>query len=149
MSAFTASGTAGNLLTLQSSSSGSQFTLSKSSGTVLVGYLSIQDSNAIGGAQWRAGTTSTFVSNVTGWLLLGPLTQVRARINSSGVLFVPTFNQLDEVSKSINSVDNNALYSNLFDETQSLDYNGIPVAQRKTADGKLLVSGYFDEITLQ
>ena len=149
VSAFTASGTAGNLLTLQSSSSGSQFTLSKSSGTVLVGYLSIQDSNAIGGAQWRAGTTSTFVSNVTGWLLLGPLTQVRARINSSGVLFVPTFNQLDEVSKSINSVDNNALYSNLFDETQSLDYNGIPVAQRKTADGKLLVSGYFDEITLQ
>lgn len=149
VSAFTASGTAGNLLTLQSSSAGTQFNISKSSGTVQVGYLSIKDSNATGGANWRAGTTSTFVSNVTGWLLLDPPTQVRARINSSGILFVPNFNQLDEVSKSVNSVDNNALYSNLFDETQSLDYNGIPVAQRKTADGKLLVSGYFDETTLQ
>jgi hypothetical protein len=55
-------------------------------------------------------------------LLLDPPTAVRARINSSGILFVPNFNQLDEVSKSINSVDNNALYSNLFDETQSLTF---------------------------
>jgi hypothetical protein len=142
-------GTAGNLLTLQSSSSGTQFTLSKSSGAVYSQYLSIKDSNATGGADWRAGTTSTFVSNVSGWLLLDVPTTVRARINSSGVLFVPNFNQLDEVSKSVNSVGSNALYSNLFDETQSLNYNGIPVAQRKTADGKLLVSGYFDETTLQ
>jgi len=149
VSAFTAKGTAGNLLTLQSSSSGSQFTLSKSSGIVLVDYLSLKDSNAIGGAQWRAGLNSTIVSNVSGWLLFGLPTQIRVSINSSGVLFVPGFNQLDEVSKSINSVDNNAVYSNLFDETQSLDYNGIPVVQRKTADGQLLVSGYFDETTLQ
>jgi hypothetical protein len=149
VSAFTAKGTAGNLLTLQSSSAGTQFNISKSSGTVIVDYLSLKDSNATGGAIWRAGLNSTIVSNVSGWLLLGPPTQIRASINSSGVLYVPGFNQLDEVSKSINSLDNNALYSNLFDETQSLDYNGIPVAQRKTADGKLLVSGYFDETTLQ
>jgi hypothetical protein len=149
VSNFTGKGTSGNLLTLQSSSAGTQFNISKSSGAVYSQYLSLQDSNATGGANWRAGTTSTFVSNVSGWLLLNPPTQIRASINSSGVLFVPTFNQLNEVSKSINSVDDNAVYSNLFDETQSLDYNGIPVAQRKTADGKLLVSGYFDEITLQ
>jgi hypothetical protein len=148
VSAFTAKGTAGNLLTLQSSSAGTQFNISKSSGTVIVDYLSLKDSNATGGALWRAGLNSTIVSNVSGWLLLGPPTQIRASINSSGVLYVPLFNQLDEVSKSINSVDNNAVYSNLFDETQTLSYNGIPVAQRKTADGKLLVSGYFDETTL-
>jgi hypothetical protein len=81
-------------------------------------------------------------------LLLDAPTKVRSRITSSGVLFVPSFNQLDEVTKSVNSVDNNAVYSNQFDETQTLTYNGKPVAQRKTSDGKLLVSGYFDEITL-
>lgn len=122
VSAFTAKGTAGNLLTLQSSSAGTQFALSKSSGVVVADYLSLKDSSATGGAQWRAGLNSTIVSNVSGWLLLGPPTQIRASINSSGVLFVPSFNQLDEVSKSINSVESNALYSNLFDETQTLTF---------------------------
>jgi len=122
VSAFTAKGTAGNLLTLQSSSAGTQFNISKSSGVVVADYLSLKDSSATGGAQWRAGLNSTIVSNVSGWLLLGPPTQIRASINSSGVLYVPNFNQLDEVSKSINSVDNNALYSNLFDETQTLTF---------------------------
>jgi len=122
VSAFTAKGTAGNLLTLQSSSAGTQFNISKSSGVVVADYLSLKDSSATGGAQWRAGLNSTIVSNVSGWLLLGPPTQIRASINSSGVLYVPNFNQLDEVSKSINSVGSNALYSNLFDETQTLTF---------------------------
>ena len=148
---FGVSGTAGNLAGTSSTAFGTQFTLVKSSGTVSCDYMYIFDSAATGGAAWYAGANSTNAENNTGWTFTAPLaqTQVRARINSSGVLFVPNFNQLDEISKSINSVDNNALYSNLFDETQSLDYNGIPVAQRKTADGKLLVSGYFDETTLQ
>ena len=48
--------------------------LSKSSGTVSVGYLSIRDSNATGGAGWYAGTTSTNVSNNLGWIFTAPPT---------------------------------------------------------------------------
>ena len=69
---FNASGTAGNLVTLQSSSAGAQFTLSKASGTVSSNYLSIQDSNATGGAAWYAGANSTNVSNNLGWTFSAP-----------------------------------------------------------------------------
>jgi len=68
---FTLSGTAGNLVTINSSSAGTQATLSKTSGTVSVGYLSIRDSNATGGANWDAGATSSNVSNNTGWIFGG------------------------------------------------------------------------------
>ena len=70
VSNFSLSGNNGNLVTLNSSSAGSQATLSKSSGTVSVSYLSIQDSNATGGASWNAGPTSTNVSNNTGWIFV-------------------------------------------------------------------------------
>jgi hypothetical protein len=67
---FSLSGTAGNLITLRSSSSGTKYTLSKSTGTVSVSYLDIQDSAATGGASWRAYTTNGNVNsgNNTGWL---------------------------------------------------------------------------------
>jgi len=67
--AFTLAGTAGNLVTINSTTPGSQFTLSKTSGTVTASYLSIRDSNATGGATWNAyNGTNTNVSNNTGWL---------------------------------------------------------------------------------
>jgi hypothetical protein len=68
---FTLSGTAGNLVTINSSTAATQATLSKTSGTVSVGYLSIRDSNATGGANWDAGATSSNVSNNTGWIFGG------------------------------------------------------------------------------
>lgn len=70
VSNFTASGTAGNLLTINSSTPGSQFTLSKASGTVNAQYLAIQDSNATGGAVWNA-LYSTNLGNNTGWIFPG------------------------------------------------------------------------------
>jgi len=70
--AFTLSGTSGNLVTINSTVAGIQATLSKASGTVSVGFLSIRDSNATGGAAWYAGTTSTNVSNNTGWIFTAP-----------------------------------------------------------------------------
>jgi hypothetical protein len=63
---FTLSGTAGDLVSISSSSPGTQFTLSKASGAVVVNYLSIQDSNATGGATWSALNSSN-VSNNSGW----------------------------------------------------------------------------------
>jgi hypothetical protein len=67
---FSLSGTAGNLITLRSSSSGTRFTLSKSSGTVSVSYLDIQDSAATGGASWRSLLTNGNINsgNNTGWI---------------------------------------------------------------------------------
>lgn len=62
---FSLTGTVGNLVTLNSSSPGLQATISKSSGTIDVYYMSIQDSNATG-ATWNANS-STNVSNNTGW----------------------------------------------------------------------------------
>lgn len=67
LSNFTASGTVGNLLTLNSTTAGTQFSLSKASGTVDVNYLNIKDSIATGGAGWYANTTSTDSGNNVNW----------------------------------------------------------------------------------
>jgi hypothetical protein len=63
---FTLSGILGSNVTINSTTAGSQYTLYKASGTVGVNYLTIQDSNVTGSAYWGT-TTSTFVSNNTGW----------------------------------------------------------------------------------
>ncbi len=55
-----------NKITMQSTSSGSAWNLSKSSGTVTSNYLILQDSHAAGGATWNANG-STNVSGNTGW----------------------------------------------------------------------------------
>lgn len=66
VSAFTASGEAGRVLTIESSSAGTPATLSKASGTVTVEHCSIKDITATGGATWVA-VSSTDVSGNTGW----------------------------------------------------------------------------------
>lgn len=70
VSSFGLSGTAGNLITINSTTPGSQFTLSDSSGIINAQYLSIQDSNATGGATWRALISNGNVNagNNTGWI---------------------------------------------------------------------------------
>ncbi len=61
-----ASGTSGNLNTLRSSSNGSAWNLSKSSGTVTVQYALISDSAAAGGAEFLA-PLSVDVGGNSGW----------------------------------------------------------------------------------
>lgn len=61
------SGTAGNLVTIGSSTAASH-TLSKTSGTVSANYLSISRSTATGGATWLAGANSTDGGNNSGWI---------------------------------------------------------------------------------
>ena len=66
---WTITGTSGNVVTINSSTASTQATLSKSSGTISnLNYLSIKDSNATGGATWYAGSSSTNISNNTGWI---------------------------------------------------------------------------------
>lgn len=66
---FTTTNSAGQA-TLQSSSAGTQATLSKSSGAVSVSNLRIQDSNATGGASYQALliNNNTNLGNNTGWV---------------------------------------------------------------------------------
>jgi hypothetical protein len=70
VSNFTVSGTAGNLVTINSTAAGTRANLSKTSGTVDVSYCSIRDSNATGGATWNAFTSNgnVDVSNNLGWI---------------------------------------------------------------------------------
>jgi hypothetical protein len=65
---FNINGTSGNLVTLKSAIAGSQFTISKPSGTVTANYLSIKDSAATGGAVWIADF-STDAGNNSGWII--------------------------------------------------------------------------------
>jgi hypothetical protein len=72
ISNFAVTGSSGNVITLNSQTSGSQFTLSAPSGIMSSDYLSIKDSNAAGLGSWYAGTHSTNVSNNTGWIFSAP-----------------------------------------------------------------------------
>jgi len=66
------SGTAGNLVTIISSTASVPALLSKASGTVSSNYLSLKDSTATGGAAWYAGANSTNVSGNLGWIFTAP-----------------------------------------------------------------------------
>lgn len=68
---FFATGSAGNLITIQSTVGASAWTLSKASGTVQCDFLSLKDSTASGGAVFYAGANSTSVSGNTGWTFTG------------------------------------------------------------------------------
>jgi hypothetical protein len=69
---------------LQSSTNGTQANISKASGTVTVTYLSIQDSNASGGAVWLANAaTNVDAGNNTGWYFSPPPTPT-----STGNMFI-------------------------------------------------------------
>lgn len=61
-------GSSGNLLTVNSSTSGTQAKLSQAIGTAAGTFLSLKDSNAIGGATFAA-TSSVDAGNNTGWTI--------------------------------------------------------------------------------
>jgi len=70
-------GVSGTIVTLNSSSAGTQATLtSNGSGVISSDYLNIQDSAATPATTWYAGTNSTDVSNNTGWIFTAPPTVV-------------------------------------------------------------------------
>lgn len=68
---FNVNGTASQLISLRSSSPGTQWTISDASGSNSVDYLDIQDSAATGGATFTAGTNSINSGNNTGWVFGG------------------------------------------------------------------------------
>ncbi len=65
---FTATGSSGNVISINSSVVGVPGTLSKSSGNVTGDYLILADSAATGGALWYAGAHSVGLAGNTGWI---------------------------------------------------------------------------------
>lgn len=72
VTSFTSTASSGNVAKLISGTAGTAATLSKSSGTVSIDYVSIKDSSATGGASWYAGANSTNVSGNSGWVFTAP-----------------------------------------------------------------------------
>jgi hypothetical protein len=70
--AITGSGSSGHLVTMESTSDGSAWNLTKTSGSVNVSYYSIQDSHAAGGADFLA-MGSVDVSSNEGWEFLSTI----------------------------------------------------------------------------
>lgn len=68
LSNLSLSGTSGSLVTLQSATASSTATITKSSGTVTVNYMTITDITASGGATWNAFNSSG--TRTSGWNFL-------------------------------------------------------------------------------
>ena len=67
---FNVNGSVGNLVTLSAITSGTQFTLNKSTGIVSLDYITVVNSTATGGATWIAGLNSSGVGTNTGWTFM-------------------------------------------------------------------------------
>jgi len=91
VAAFGVSGTAGNLITLNSSTAGTRATLSDSTGTVEVSNVLIKDISATGGANWNAFLKSGNVDagNNLGWDFFPAVRQVFSQVFTS--IFRPIF----------------------------------------------------------
>lgn len=72
------------------------------------------------------------------------MSTIVTRLSSNGVYF--TSNYFDEVTLSSNKVGLDAVYSSEFDEV-TLQGVGGGLTKREGSDGKLYISGYFDEVT--
>jgi hypothetical protein len=71
VTAPTWTGKSGELITMESTTSGTAWTLKCTSGTAICDYLSLKDSHTTGGAEWFAGANSTNVSGNEGWAFTG------------------------------------------------------------------------------
>jgi hypothetical protein len=91
VAAFGASGTAGNLITLNTSTSGTRATLIDTDGTNEVSNVSIKDINATGGAIWNAFLKSGNVDagNNSGWDFFQSFGQVFGQVFNP--IFRPVF----------------------------------------------------------
>jgi hypothetical protein len=141
VSGFLTSGTSQKYL--QSTTAGTQATISQASGTVNANYLYIQDSNATGGATWIAPTTVNInLGNNSGWSFTP--TGIASRITNTGILYTPFNSLFDEITMTKSSISPNATYSSTFDE---VTLQGQNIAKRETSTGQVHVSGYLDEVT--
>lgn len=83
---FTALGSAGKLVSMESSEAGKAWKISVAAGTVSLDYVSLKDSKAEGGAAFYAGEHSTNVSGNSGWTFTAPETAPAVVIGEAPVV---------------------------------------------------------------
>jgi hypothetical protein len=126
--AFATSGT--NQKFLQSSTPGSQATLSQATGTVSVSYLTIQDSAATGGATWIAyvGNLNVDAGNNTGWVFFNNV-YTRTVVDSATVTdstnVAATFNAAIADTAALSDSTSSAFLWNLIDDAQTPNWQNI------------------------
>lgn len=125
---FVTSGT--NQKFLSATTPGSQATLSQATGTVSVGYLTIQDSAATGGATWLAyvGNLNIDAGNNTGWVFFNNVytntvtdSATVTDVASVGVTFNAAILDLATLLDSTSSL----FLWNLIDDTQTANWQNI------------------------
>jgi hypothetical protein len=125
---FVTSGT--NQKFLQSSTPGSQATLSQATGTVSVSYLTIQDNAATGGATWIAyvGNLNVDAGNNTGWLFFNNV--YTREFNDSATVtdstnVAATFNAAIADTATLSDSTSSAFLWNLIDDAQTPNWQNI------------------------
>jgi hypothetical protein len=133
---FTAIGTLGNLITLDSLNGTDQFTLSKASGIINCDYLNISNSIVTGGAAWYAGSHSIDGGNNIGWIweLSAIQDATQAQNVDNIVLYAPYFLAAGDASQFQNA-DNISL-------TQNHILTVSDVAQAQTSDNVTTTQHY-------
>jgi|GEM_PF-2470854 len=154
---FNATGTAANIITINSDVAGTPGTLYKASGVVSCDYLSLQDSAATGGASWFAGLNSVDVSGNSGWIWFGSLI---IKKNTTGGDATFTYNILPTptiitvvTTNGTGQTTNSGMVSGKYDVTESVPsgwaYNsGSCVLQNGTATGSAATNGV-SQLTIQ
>lgn len=127
MAAFATSGA--NQKLLLSTVFGSQATISASSGTVTVSNLTIQDSNAIGGAVWLApfANNNVYGGNNTGWLFGTQYSRavVEAATQTDSPACGNSIQMSVTESSNITDANSSAFLWNLIDNAQSPGWQDI------------------------
>jgi hypothetical protein len=125
---FATSGT--NQKFLQSSTAGVKATLSQATGTVSASYLTIQDSDAAGGATWLAyvGNLNVDAGNNTGWVFFNNV-YTRTATDSATVTDSTdvdvTFNPQVVDSATLSDSTSSAFLWNLIDDSQTPSWQNI------------------------
>ncbi len=100
MQTWSVEGSAGNLMTINSTTT-TNFNLSIASGVVNTNYLSIANSNAIGGATWYAGPNSTDAGGGnTGWIFTAAVLSTTKSLRYAIDVVTPVTKSLQYAVKS-------------------------------------------------
>ena len=144
---WSVTGTAGNVVTVNSSTAGTSRTVTITNKTLDIDYLSVTDINStnLNPVTFYAGANSTNGGNNTGVAFIARTTASLGfgfRLANTGILYVPTISQFDEVTQSTISVKPTAFYAEEFDEVTN---PGVPA--RYINNGIVQTQSIIDEIT--
>jgi hypothetical protein len=131
--AWTITGTAGNVVTLRSTTGGTHNLVKTGGGVIATDYMSITDSSATPSNTWFAGPNSTNVSNNSGWIFGGTpysLSILETSTVTDATSFAPfVLNVQFSDSAAITDAVVGAFLWNLIDDNQNANWVTITTPQ--------------------